>query len=305
MKSTYSRGYLIALSGTVLWSFTGILISLLSRNYSLPSLVLAFWRDLFVTISMVIALFLFSRSRFRMGGSHWKFMLLYGFTLSIFNTFWTFSVQYNRAAVATVLAFSSPAITALLSWLIFKEKFDRLKILSILFSLLGIFLVSGAYDHSNWKLNPLGLIFGLLTGVAFACYNLEGKVASDRQIDSWTALLYSFAIAAVFLFLYNFGVDKFSGKLPFSDLLWLGNSTSGWGFLLLLAVAPTLGGYGLYTLSLRYLPPTVANLIATLEPALTAIWAYFLLSEQLTLVQWIGSLFVFAGVILLRWDDSV
>jgi len=94
MKSTYSRGYLIALSGTVLWSFTGILISHLSRNYSLPSLVLAFWRDLFVSISMAIVLLLFSRSRFSMHGSHWKFMLLYGFTLSVFNTFWTFSVQY-------------------------------------------------------------------------------------------------------------------------------------------------------------------------------------------------------------------
>jgi drug/metabolite transporter (DMT)-like permease len=45
----YSRGYLIALTATVLWSFTGILISYLSKTYALPSLVLAFWRDLFVS----------------------------------------------------------------------------------------------------------------------------------------------------------------------------------------------------------------------------------------------------------------
>lgn len=303
MKSSYSKGYLIALSGTVFWSFTGILISYLSRNYALPSLVLAFWRDLFVSISLAFVFLVVSRRRFRLDHGSWKFMLLYGFTLSVFNSFWTFSVEYNRAAVATVLAFSSPAFTAILSRLVFKEKFDRLKVLSILFSLLGIFLVSGAYDPSMWKLNPLGLIFGLLTGVAFAFYNLEGKVASDRKIESWTALLYSFAIATVFLLLYNFGVDKFAGRSPLSDLLWLGDSASGWGLLLLLAIAPTLGGYGLYTLSLRYLPPTVANLIATLEPPLTAILAFFLLGEQLTAVQWIGSLLVFAGVILLRSAD--
>jgi len=148
----------------------------------------------------------------------------------------------------------------------------------------------------------LGIIFGLLTGFAFACYNLEGKLASDRSIDSWTALLYSFSIATVFILLYNLGVDGLSGKPLLSDLLWLGDSRTAWGILFSLAIVPTLGGYGLYTLSLRYLSPTVANLIATLEPALTAIWAYFLLNEQFIPIQWIGSVLVFTGVILLRWD---
>jgi len=50
--SSYSRGYIIALTATVLWSFTGILISYLSKTYALPSLVLAFWRDLFVSFGM-------------------------------------------------------------------------------------------------------------------------------------------------------------------------------------------------------------------------------------------------------------
>jgi len=231
-------------------------------------------------------------------------MIFYGFTLAIFNSMWTFSVQYNGAAVATVLAFSSPAITAILSRLIFREKFNQAKILSIILSLLGTVLISGAHDLSVWRLNPLGIIFGLLTGLFFAFYNLEGRHASDASIDSWTALLYSFAIASFFLFFFNFGADVVLAKPLLFDLLWLGNSTTAWGILFFLGIAPTLGGFGLYTLSLRYLAPTVANLIATLEPALTAIWAYLLLSEQLTVIQWIGSILVFTGVILLRWGEK-
>ncbi|MBI3738524.1 MAG: DMT family transporter, partial [Chloroflexi bacterium] len=107
-------------------------------------------------------------------------------------------------------------------------------------------------------------------------------------------------IAAFFLFLFNVGANSFTRQAPLANLMWLGNSVSGWTILFLLGVVPTLGGFGLYTMSLRYLPPTVANLIATLEPALTAIWAYFLLNEMLTGVQLLGSLFVFSGVILLR-----
>jgi DME family drug/metabolite transporter len=302
--SRLSRGYIIALTATVLWSFTGIIISYLSKTYSLPSLVLAFWRDFFVSFGVAIGLLTFSRPRFRLACTHWGFMVLYGFTLAIFNSMWTFSVQYNGAAVATVMAFSSPAITAILSRIIFREQFSRLKVLSILLSLAGIVFVSGAYDPSAWNLNPLGIVFGLLSGLLFAVYNLEGKHASDTSIDSWTALLYSFAWATVFLLFFNLGNDLFiTGKIPFADILWLGNSFAGWGILFFLGVAPTLGGFGLYTLSLRYLSPTTSNLIATLEPAFTAVWAYFLLNEILTGIQLVGGMLVFAGVILLRFGD--
>ncbi len=300
-SSRSSRGFIIALVATVLWSTTGPFISYLSKAYSLPSLVLAFWRDLFVAFGMVAGLLIFSRARFSLDRSHWKFMVFYGLTLAIFNAMWTFSVQYNGAAVATVMAFSSPAMTAILSRMVFKEQFSRLKVTSILLSLAGIVFVSGAYDPASWDLNPRGIIFGLLTGLLFAVYNLEGKYAADTQIDSWTALLYSFAGATFFLFFFNIGGNLFiSHKAPLSDLLWLGNSLSGWGILFFLGVVPTLGGFGLYTLSIRYLSPTTANLIATLEPAFTAVWAYLFLGEQLTGMQLTGGLLVLIGVILLR-----
>jgi len=302
MSSQSSRGFLIALTATVIWSTTGIFISYLSTTYSLPSLVLAFWRDLFVSFGMVVGLLIFSRARFQLDRRHWGFMALYGLTLAVFNSMWTFSVQYNGAAVATVMAFSSPAMTAILSRVVFKERFFRIKIISILLSLAGIMLVSGAYDPSAWNLNPLGIIFGLISGLMFAIYNLEGKHASDIKIDSWTALLYSFAGATFFLLFFNLGNDLFiTGKAPFADMLWLGSSVSGWGILFFLGVAPTLGGFGLYTLSIRYLSPTTSNLIATLEPAFTAVWAYFLLNEVLSGTQLIGGLLVLTGVILLKF----
>ena len=304
-SSKLSRGYIIALTATLFWSFTGIIISYLSKNYSLPSLVLAFWRDLFLSAGLALGLFFISRERFRLDRVHWGFLVLYGFTLAVFNSMWTFSVQYNGAAVATVMAFSSPAMTAILSRIVYREQFSRLKVLSIFFSLAGIVFVAGAYNPATWNLNPLGIIFGLLTGLVFAIYNLEGKHASDTQIDSWTALLYSFMWATVFLTCFNLGNDLFiTGKTPFTDMLWLGNSLMGWGLLLFLGIAPTLGGFGLYTLSLRYLSPTTSNLIATLEPAFTAIWAYFLLNEVLTGTQLFGGALVFAGVILLRFGEK-
>ncbi len=299
-----STGYLIGLTATLLLSFTGILISYLSRTYQLPSLVLAFWRDCFVVLGLVVFFGLFSRGRFQLRRSHWSFFLLYGLSLSLFNSMWTFSVQFNGAAIATVLAFSSPAMTAVLAHFILHEQITRIKLLSIALSLPGIILVSGAADPAEWQVNAAGIAFGLLTGFTFACYNMLGKTSSNKAIDPWTTMLYGFSSAVVFLFLFNVGLNLAGGQAALGNFLWLGTSVPGWATLLFLGLGPTIGGFGLYLVSLGYLPATVANLIGALEPAFTAIWAYLLLHEGMTVVQVIGSLLVFASVILLRFGED-
>jgi len=299
-----ARGYVIALTATVIWSFTGIIISYLVKEFALPSLVLSFWRNVFVSAGMIIGLLLFARQRFQLDRSHWVFMIVYGLVLAVFNNMWTFSVQYNGAAVATVLAFSSPAMTAILSKLFFKERFSNIKIISILLSIAGTIFVSGAYSPETWNLNPLGIMFGLGTGFMFAVYNLQGKAAGDRSIDSWTALFYSFSISTFFMIFFILGNDLWiANRTLFSDMLWLGDSVWGWSVLAFLGVVPTLGGFGLYTLSIRYLSPTTSNLIATLEPVFTAIWAYWMWRELLTIPQIFGSLLLLVGVYLLRFGD--
>jgi drug/metabolite transporter (DMT)-like permease len=70
-------------------------------------------------------------------------------------------------------------------------------------------------------------------------------------------------------------LDQLPGKAAIpSDLFWLGSALRGWVILFLLAAGPTLTGFGLYNVSLSYLPSSVVNLIVTLEPVFTAILAY-------------------------------
>src|SRR5512142_272021 len=233
-----STGYLIGLAATVLLSFTGILISYLNRRYQLPSLVLAFWRDVSVVLGLAIFLGLFSRRRAGLDGAHASFFILYGLTLSLFNSMWTFSVQFNGAAIATVLAFSSPAMTAVLAHFILHEQITRIKLLSIALSLPGIVLVSGAANPAAWRVNAAGILFGLLTGFTFACYNMLGKTSSNKAIDPWTTMLYGFSSAVIFLFIFNVLTNLAGAQAPLGNFLWLGTSLSGWAILLLLGVGP-------------------------------------------------------------------
>lgn len=298
--SGFTKGYLICLVGTAVWSTTAIFIRYLTVTYQLPALVLAFWRDVFVFAALAGTFAAISPDRLRIERHHLSFLVVYGFVLSIFNGLWTVSVSLNGAAVATVLVYSSAAFTALLGWRLFHEQLGAIKVLAVIFSLGGCVLVSGAYAASAWELNTLGVITGLISGLAFASYSLMGKASSERGLNSWSVLLYTFGIGALFLLVYNLIPGLDASAAPGANLFWLGSSLAGWGVLAILAVGPTVGGYGLYTLSLSYLPASVANLIATLEPAMTTSLAYLFLGEDLSGIQLLGSLLIVGGVFMLR-----
>ncbi|MCI0521367.1 MAG: DMT family transporter, partial [Chloroflexi bacterium] len=261
---------------------------------------LAFWRDLFASSALALVFAVFAPRLLRIERRHWVFFVIYGLLVAVFNSLWTVSVKYNGAAVATVLAYSSAAFTAILARLLFKETLGVVKLLAVALALVGSAMVSGAYLPSAWQTNFIGLLTGLVSGMMFAGYSLFGKAAALRGVSSWTALMYSFGAAALFLLFFNLVPMNLPEGMASPLLFSLGARWDGWAYLLVLAVAPTVAGFGLYTASLAYLPASVANLIATLEPVLTAILAFFLLGEVLTLIQIMGGLLIISAVVALR-----
>lgn len=301
-NATLTRGYSVAVVSAVILSTTAIFIRYLTQTYQMPALVLAFWRDLFVALTLLPLLALLRPRLLRIERKDIRYLVLYGLVLAIFNSLWTLSVALNGAAIATVLAYCSAGFTALLGWWFLKERLDWAKIVAVTLSLGGCVLVSGALDMAAWSANFIGILTGILSGLLYAVYSLMGRSASQRDLNPWSTLLYTFGFAAAFLLVFNLlPVGFLPGKaLQTVDLLWLGNSVAGWGILLLLAAGPTLAGFGLYNVSLGYLPSSVANLIVSLEPAITAVIAYILFGEILNGVQIFGSLMILAAVLFLR-----
>lgn len=297
-----SRGYLIALLSAAILSTTAILIRYLTVRYQLPALVLAFWRDSFVTLTLLPTLALLRPGLLRIERRHLPYLLLYGLVLAAFNSLWTLSVALNGASISTVLAYCSAGFTALLGRWLLDERLDWAKIVAVALSLGGCVLVAEALDPAAWRANPLGILTGILSGLAYAVYSLMGRSAAQRGLNPWTTLLYTFGGAAGFLLGFNLllgGILPGAATHP-AELFWLGSALAGWGVLLILAAGPTVAGFGLYNTSLTLLPSSVANLILTTEPVFTSLIAYFLLGERLNGIQIGGSLLILAGVAFLR-----
>jgi len=300
-NSTLTRGYTIALLAAIILSTTAIFIRYLTQTYHIPTLVLAFWRDGFVAITLLPVLAWLSPALLRVKRQHVFYLIAYGLVLSIFNAMWTLSVVLNGAAVSTVLCYSSTGFTALLGWWLLKERLDWAKLLTVVLCLSGCALISEALDPAAWHSNLLGIFTGTFSGLCYALYSLMGRSASQRGLNPWTTLFYTFGFATLFLLSFNLlplGIPG-AASSP-TDFFWLGSEIAGWGILFLLAAGPTLLGYGLYNVSLTHLPSSVVNLVVTSEPAFTAVTAYVLLGERFAAIQIVGSLMILSGVVFLR-----
>jgi drug/metabolite transporter (DMT)-like permease len=297
-----AKGYAVAVAAALFLSTTAIFIRYLTQTFAMPALVLALWRDVFVVVTLV-PVFAIARPRLlRLRAGHLPYLILYGLVLALFNSLWTLSVSLNGAAVATVLVYSMVAFTAILGRIFLREKLGWIKIAAVILSICGCALVAGMLDLGTWKGNLVGVLVGVIAGLSYAFYSLFGRSAANRGLDPWTTLIYTFVFAAIFLFFVNCvpGAPLPGSAKKLGDILWLGASWKGWLVLFLLAAVPTVGGFGLYNVSLSILPSSVASLVVSLEPAFTAVFAFLILGERLSAVQLLGAALILGGVVVLR-----
>jgi drug/metabolite transporter (DMT)-like permease len=285
------RGYVIVLTGTVIWALTGIVIKILLTRYGMEPLTIAFWRVFFVTAFVFLVFVILDARHLRIAPRDLGLFALYGLIgVGVHQIVWISSVQYNGAAVATVIVYTAPAIVALFAWRWMGERLNRVQLLALGSTLLGIVLVSRAYDVSEIELNGIGLLTGVGSAFTFATYSLIGRAAT-RKYSPWTCLFYAFLFGTLFLL----PIDLVTHALVPTTL-----SMDGWGTLAFLALVPTLGGFGAYTVGLSHLPASVASILAAFEPVTTAIVAYFVFGEVLDSPQLLGAAMILLGVIMLR-----
>lgn len=285
------RGYIIVLTGTVIWALTGIVIKILLTTYHLEPLTIAFWRVFIVTVFLFVTLLVFNPRALRIHPRDILIFLFYGLIgVAVHQLVWISSVQYNGAAVATVIIYTSPAIVAIFAVRLLREQMTRAKLIALVMTIAGCALVARAYDPAQIQLNLLGIAMGIGSAFTFATYSLVGRVVT-RRYSAWTALFYAFLAGAIFLSPVAFIVRDFAPSAI---------GMAGWLTLVFLALVPTLGGFASYTIGLSHLPASTASILAAFEPVTTATIAYFAFGEMLDPLQLVGAGFILTSVFLLR-----
>lgn len=254
-------------------------------------------RTLGCALVLLVFLLITKRSSLRVRRSEWPFLLLFGVLAYAMTPFFFFvSVSLLPVAIAALLAFLAPVLVAL--WLRFvkKEQVGRSIWIALALVVAGLLLVSQAW--SGWTLNPLGILFGLITAAALAAYLLLGESGTKRR-DVMSLAFYGFAIATA----------TWSILAPWWNFPWATLSTTTSLFdgamanvpvwsLVLLMIAVSVVPFVLVLMSLQRIGAQRGGILGTTEPIWAALIAFVMLGETLTPVQGIGGLVVLTGVIV-------
>jgi drug/metabolite transporter (DMT)-like permease len=191
--------------------------------------------------------------------------------------------------IAITIFFIYPIVTVLASWGLFGDKPTAIRVVAMIVILAGgIFslpsLFAGAAGNTQ-----LGIISAVAAGVAFAGYVLLTQIAAGKlhpipfSLVNFAAI---FVFCAVSLMLLP---DQFS--LDINPNAWTGILIGG----LILGVL-TLLSYLLNNFAIRSAGAALASIIGTSGPALTALFAFFVIGEALTGKQIFGMALVILGV---------
>ena len=204
------------------------------------------------------------------------------------------ALERTTVAIAAALLYTAPAFVAVASALLWGERFDRARVLSLLVMLAGVLLVTGAAGsllRGTASLPTAALLFGLGSGIFYALYTLFSKVATERY-GPFASLFWSFGFATALLAILASPVTPFL-RSPEHTLL-----------LLALGVIPTILPYALYLAALRALRASTAAMLASVEPAVAAVLAVVLLHESMDALQMAGMALVVAAAVLLARKAS-
>lgn len=303
LEAQQKTGYIFAFIATFCLALTALFIRDLTITYKMPSLVMAFWRNLLAISILFVFLLIFKRDLLKLERAHLPFMMIFGLGVVLFNLTWTLSVVANGPSIATVIVYSSIPFTAFMAYWFMRESVRLPKIIAIVVTLIGCAMVS--LTSTSIKLNLGGLLIGLLSGLTYAAYTLLSRKAGQKGINPWTSFIYSFFFGTIFMGLVNLFPIKFiPGQAATPSAMVLSLPPMGWISLIGLAVISTIIGFGAYNTSLVHLPASTANMVLTLEPLITAMFAFFLFNERLSSTQLLGGLLVVAAVLWIRWYEG-
>jgi drug/metabolite transporter (DMT)-like permease/peptidoglycan hydrolase CwlO-like protein len=198
-----------------------------------------------------------------------------------------------KPAIATGLFFTFPAASILLNWSFFGDRPNAGKWQVCAIIVLGAMLtynLFGLFGTAADKLNMWGGIAALLSGATFAIYLLTSQ-ACFRQINPVSFTAINFALLLGF-------------SIPFVPFFWSSLSASPglWGMGAAIGFTTVLG-YVLTHFGTKLMGAAQALIVSASSPVLTAVLAFAILSDSLSLSQAIGICLVSVGMGWLSWQS--
>lgn len=292
MRSTeYTRGILVTIAGAACWGISGTCSQYLSSVQGMDPI----WITQIRLVAAGIILLLFAhhrdRERFRSITRIPRAMLycvVFGVCGLMFTQFaYSSSIAATNSGTATVLQNLSVILVLIVGCVMSRKKPVLREVLAIISCLVGTFLVATHGSFTSLYISRNGLLWGLISAVAAACYIL----IPQRLMREWGSIL-------------PIGWGMLFGGIGFFFLMrsWhvpVVFRPQGIVALIVITVLGTVVAFTLFLMGTSIVGPARGNMLGCIEPLVATLTTAFFLKTVFTAVDIIGFAFIMATVFIL------
>jgi len=302
--TTKSNGYwliaiFISLLGAICFSTKAIFVKLAYRDSSVDTITLLSLRMLF-SLPFFAGAAVFSSSKgsnVRFTFRQWMYVAAIGCLGYYVSSYLDFlGLQFISAGIERLILFTFPTFVVLINSFWFKEKISLKQILALAITYSGLLI---AYV-SEVKLNFSGSDFYFGSACIFVCaityaIYIAGSGRLIPSIGSVKFNSYAMAFACVGVLLHF---------IIWSDHSLFGLPTIVYIYSLFMALVSTVIPSYLVSISLDRIGANNTAIVGSIGPISTIIQAYYFLGERVSPLQWLGTVFILVGILIISWKKN-
>ncbi len=295
----FLSGFFLSLAGALLFSTKAIFVKLAFKETGVDAITLLSLRMLFALPFYLIAAWIALKKENVKKLS--KKTLLWIITMGILGYYLSslfdfIGLQYISAGLERLILFLYPTFAVLINTYFFKATLNKRQVFALLLTYIGIgiaYLAELKTDSSNPQF-MFGAFMIFLCAITYSFYLVgTGKLVHKAGATRYTA--YAMISATVGIFLH-FLLTKNISDIHFTPTLtW---------YAIALAIIATVIPSFLMSNGMKKIGSNNVSIITGIGPVSTIIQAYFLLGEEILLMQIIGTIFVIMGVVLIGWKPK-
>lgn len=211
------------------------------------------------------------------------------FGVAIGMGFYIKSFSYVPVANSVMLVFIYPVVTAIISWIILKERITRLEMVALALVVLGVWSIYGS--EMNIASDAFGDMLAIIAGFGYSVFIVSMRYFETKGYKYWNVTFWPLMMGGVILTLFlPFEPFAFSptGLVPFY--------IAGLAFV-------TFLGYIFYAKGLKTIRAHDAVIITALtEPLAAMILAFFVLGESIPDYVLIGAALIITANIIIGME---
>lgn len=287
MENNLTAGHLSAFITILIWGTTFISTKILLNDFS--PIEILFFRFAMGFIALLIAHPHFLKVPNKKHELTFVCAGLCGVTLYYLleNVALTFTMASNVGVIISV----APFFTVFLTYLFLKDEPLRINFfIGFVGAMIGICLISYS-GTSNFHLNPLGDLLATGAALVWAFYSVLTRkissygyntIQSTRRIFFYGIL---FMIPALFLFKFEWGLERFVKPISLFNILFLGLGASAFCFVT-------------WNFAVKILGAVKTSIYIYMVPVITVVTSVIVLHEPITWLAVLGTILTLAGLFI-------